>query len=123
MVIHGADLMHPLEPIEPVLISVNEACAKLRIGRSTFYHLVKAKRLEIRKISPKCTRVTVESIKRFVAGLPTVVEAYSGAAKPQRKLDVDDVGLGDKPGATLSPPTRGSSVHRRTVPGAADDIR
>jgi len=68
--------MHAHETNDPILISINETCAKLRIGRSTLYKLVKAKKLDIKKISPKCTRVTVASINRYVASLPTALEGY-----------------------------------------------
>ena len=91
--------MQATQTIEPILISINETCAKLRIGRSTFYNLVMTKKLDIKKISPKCTRVTVASIHRYVASLPTAVDGYSGAAKAQRKRDRDELGLGDKPRA------------------------
>jgi excisionase family DNA binding protein len=49
------------------LPTVKETCAYLKIGRTSFYAHVKAGRLEIVKFGVRTTRVTRESLERFVA--------------------------------------------------------
>lgn len=53
------------EKTVPLLMTVNEACAALNIGRSTVYGLLATKRLKSVKIG-RSTRVTTDSIRAFV---------------------------------------------------------
>jgi excisionase family DNA binding protein len=88
--------MQPHETFEPILVGVDEACAKLRIGRSTLYQLVKAKKLDIKKLGPKCTRVTIESINRYVAGLSST----TGDSPIKRRIsDLRKLRLANEPNA------------------------
>lgn len=52
----------------PVFYTVTEAMDILRIGRSLFYELVKAKRLKTVKLAGK-TLVRAEDLNEFCAGL------------------------------------------------------
>src|SRR5262249_36288976 len=54
---------------ESLLITIDEACQTLRVSRSTLYALIRERRIEIRQIN-KSSRVTVESLRRFVESLP-----------------------------------------------------
>ena len=51
---------------QPIALTVNEALAALRIGRTKFYALANAGELEIFKIG-SATRVTMASVQAFVA--------------------------------------------------------
>ena len=62
--------MQVLENVKPTLITVEEACTKLRLSRSTVYALARLGRIEIKRLGPKISRVVVESLDRYVAELP-----------------------------------------------------
>jgi hypothetical protein len=62
------------EPPRRALYSPKEAEAILGISHATLYRLIKAGRLDARKIDNK-TVVTDDSIRRFIADLPKVGEA------------------------------------------------
>ncbi|WP_405220186.1 helix-turn-helix transcriptional regulator [Lentisalinibacter sediminis] len=50
-------------PIEPVMATVDQACAALGIGRTAFYQLVKDGLIRPVKIGTKGTRVPVEELR------------------------------------------------------------
>jgi excisionase family DNA binding protein len=56
---------------EKLVYRTEEARSKLGIGKTTFWKLVKAGQLEIRKLGGT-TVVPAESLHSFVAGLPKV---------------------------------------------------
>lgn len=56
-------------PDVPVLLTVGEACAALRISRWTFYRLVQQRQLQTVKILSR-RLVPAESLRRFLAALP-----------------------------------------------------
>jgi excisionase family DNA binding protein len=72
---HGAVPM-TAKPFEPLCLRVDDACAALGISRTTFYQLVRAGKLEVRKIGTKTSRVTVESLRQFFDGLPSGAGDY-----------------------------------------------
>lgn len=51
--------------------TVSEALARLSLSRDTFYKLVKAKKLTVRKVGRK-TLVLDSDLSRFLEGLPTI---------------------------------------------------
>ena len=63
--------MQQSKTFEPLLIPVDEACATLRVSRSTLYQLVKAGQIQIKKLGGKTSRVTVESLNQYVRDLPS----------------------------------------------------
>lgn len=51
---------------EPIpLLTVEEACRHLRVGRSTLYRLVAARQLRLTKVGGR-TRLRVSELERFV---------------------------------------------------------
>ena len=60
--------------VEPVLLTVTEACARLRISRWTFYRLVQTRQLRTIKIG-SARRVPAAAITEFVADLSTREDA------------------------------------------------
>lgn len=68
---------HPLQPAgftEPDLLTVAEACARLRISRWTFYRLVQTRQLHTVKIG-SARRVPTTAIAEFIAALSTREDA------------------------------------------------
>ncbi|WP_373505992.1 helix-turn-helix domain-containing protein [Aestuariivirga sp.] len=57
--------------IEPILISVEEACQLLNAGRTTFYQAVGSGRLKVRKLGRR-TVVEMTELRRYVDTLPTM---------------------------------------------------
>jgi hypothetical protein len=55
--------------VKPAIIPIDDACIKLRVSRSTLYSLARSGQIEIKKLSPKISRVVVESLERYIAGL------------------------------------------------------
>lgn len=49
------------------LLTVKEAMAILRLGRTRFYELVKAGQIDIIKLGQRSTRVKVESVEKLIA--------------------------------------------------------
>jgi excisionase family DNA binding protein len=58
------------ESTDPVL-SVEEVCDLLRIGRTTFYKLIHARKLAARKVRHR-TVVVQDELARFIESLPRV---------------------------------------------------
>lgn len=54
---------------QPLALTVTEFCHMSRIGRTTFYEEVKARRLQIRKIGHK-TLVLADEADRWLRALP-----------------------------------------------------
>lgn len=67
---------------EPALVSVGNACKYLSIGRSKLYELIREGKLEIVRLGPKHSRITVKSLREFVASLPreTLPGLYRGVS-------------------------------------------
>jgi excisionase family DNA binding protein len=49
------------------LLTVKEAMGVLRLGRTRFYELVAAGRIDIIKLGQRSTRVKVESLEKLIA--------------------------------------------------------
>lgn len=72
--------MHPHEHHESgQLLRVAEACRRLAVGRSTFYELVAAGRLKLRKVG-SASRIVEAELDAYIANLP----AASVAARIRR---------------------------------------
>ena len=67
--------------VRPVLLHVKEARAQLRIGNTKFYQLVKRGLIEVVKID-SATRVKTASVDRYIAELPSNVNAGGKTIKP-----------------------------------------
>ena len=65
---------------EPLLLTVPEVCAMLRIGRTTAYRLISENRLRVSKIG-KATRITMESVRAVARGEGTDASNDNGDAK------------------------------------------
>jgi excisionase family DNA binding protein len=63
--------LSPSTTAAPLLYSPREAEALLRVSHATLYRLIRARRLDARKIGT-ATRITAASIERLLAELPTV---------------------------------------------------
>lgn len=74
---------------EPLLVTIDEACQTLRVSRSTFYKLIKERRIEIRRID-KSSRVVVESLRRFVEGLPNCAGDFP-VKRAVKKAEADEL--------------------------------
>jgi excisionase family DNA binding protein len=90
--------MQVLENIKPTLISVEEACTKLRLSRSTLYALARRGEIEIKRLGPKISRVVVESLDRYVAGLPSFkpgspIKTLTDEERAERDADLAKLGL------------------------------
>jgi excisionase family DNA binding protein len=56
---------------KPALLSINDARKKLNVSRSTLYKLAREGKLEIKRLGPKLSRVTAESIDRLLNTAPS----------------------------------------------------
>jgi excisionase family DNA binding protein len=61
----------PCESADPIVLSVEEACHLLHIGRTTFYELMHAEKLVARKIRGR-TVVLPSELKRFLETMAPV---------------------------------------------------
>ncbi len=57
-----------LAPSEKAALSVNEFCATCSIGRTSFYELVKQRRIKVRKLGSR-TIVPASEVSSFLDGL------------------------------------------------------
>jgi len=55
-----------LDEVEPLVYTVEEAAAMLRVHRATIFRLVRAGKLERVYIGRRSARITRESLERFV---------------------------------------------------------
>ena len=55
--------MKPTNLIEPVMVTVDEACAALNVGRTHFYAMVSDGLISTVRIGPKRVRVPVDELK------------------------------------------------------------
>jgi excisionase family DNA binding protein len=94
--------MQVLENVKPTLVTVDEACTKLRLSRSTVYALARCGQIEIKRLGPKISRVVVESLDRYVAGLPdykrgspikTLSEEERAEREAKRNPTLEELGL------------------------------
>lgn len=51
-------------PIEPTLLTVDEACTALRVGRTHFYKLVHRGIVRTVKVGPKAVRVEADELRQ-----------------------------------------------------------
>lgn len=65
--------------VEPVLLTVEEAAERLRVGRTTMYALVSSGAIESVKVG-RLRRVPVECVDAYVTVLRTVIPPQATAA-------------------------------------------
>ncbi len=62
------DVKKEINDILNDLISINDACELLKCSRPTLYRLIKAGKIQARKISLKKSMVSLESIRNYLKG-------------------------------------------------------
>jgi excisionase family DNA binding protein len=82
---------------EPALVRINLACKYLSLGRSKLYELIRKGQLEAVGVDGKSVRITTESIKRFMGGLPPITGGSPIKRDPTRpakeRISLKDLGL------------------------------
>ena len=62
------DIKNEISELLDDLISINDACELLKCNRPTLYRLIKAGKIESKKISLKKSMVSLESIRNYIKG-------------------------------------------------------
>lgn len=79
----------PIATVEPALLRISEVCETLRLGRSSVYELIKAKKIELVKIGT-ASRVTTASVRAYLKDLSDQV----GPLRRRRATGRGDVTYG-----------------------------
>lgn len=54
-------------PPDAELLTISQAAARLQIGESLCYELVRAGRLPVRRLGPRCIRISLRGLQQWAA--------------------------------------------------------
>lgn len=61
--------------MKPITLTIDDTASALDVSKSTVFRLIRAGKLDARKLGAKLTLITTASIEALVSGLPGVRDA------------------------------------------------